>query len=68
MTETHERDYRRRIEVISSSFLPGTSIEVICDGLPPVKILQSTFLTSKTLRCTAFAWMLIVVQRSAFLS
>ena len=32
MTETHERDYRRRIEEISSSFLPGTSIEVICDS------------------------------------
>ena len=32
MTETHEHDYRRRVEEISGAFLPGTSIEILADG------------------------------------
>ena len=61
MTETHERDYRRRIEEISSSFLPGTSIEVICDSRGDQPPAYALFDFDGTLSLVREGWVEVMV-------
>ena len=61
MTETHEHDYRRRVEETLGTFLPGTSIEVLCDPRTQQPPAYALFDFDGTLSLVREGWVAVMV-------
>ena len=61
MTETHEHDYRRRVEEILGTFLPGTSIEVLSDSRNQQPPAYALFDFDGTLSLVREGWVDVMV-------
>ena len=56
MTETHEHDYRRRVDETLGTFLPGTSIEVLCEPRTRQSLAYALFDFDGTLSLVREGW------------
>ena len=61
MTETHEHDYLRRVEEVTGTFLPGTSIEILADGRGEKPPAHALFDFDGTLSLVREGWVDVMV-------